>query len=88
MIVPFPPGGSVDVVMRTFGGRLAELTGQNVIIDNRPGGSGNVGANFAARAVPDGHTVLASTPEAFGKHLRAELGKWAKVVKEASLKAE
>lgn len=61
VIVPFPSGGGVDVVMRTFSNRLAELAGQNVIIDNRPGASGNVGTHLAARAIPDGHTVLATT---------------------------
>ena len=61
VIVPFPPGGSVDDVIRTFNNRLAELTGQNIIIDNRPGASGNVGTDLAARAVADGHTLLATT---------------------------
>jgi len=61
IIVPFPPGGSVDDVMRLLGNRIAEMTGQNVIIDNRPGASGNVGTNLAARALPDGHTVLAAS---------------------------
>ena len=59
IIVPFPPGGSVDDVMRLLSNRIAEMTGQNVIIDNRPGASGNVGTNLAARALPDGHTLLA-----------------------------
>jgi len=61
VIIPFPSGGSVDDVMRILSPRLAELTGQNVIIDNRPGASGNVGTDLAARAAPDGHTVLATT---------------------------
>lgn len=61
VIIPFPTGGSVDDVMRLLGARFAELTGQNLIIDNRPGASGNVGTDLAARAAPDGHTVLATT---------------------------
>ena len=61
VIVPFSAGGSVDGVMRLLDSRMTELTGQNIIIDNRPGGSGNVGTNLAARAAPDGHTVLATT---------------------------
>lgn len=61
IIVPFSAGGSVDGVMRLLDGRMTELTGQNIIIDNRPGGSGNVGTNLAARAAPDGHTLLATT---------------------------
>lgn len=61
IIVPFLPGGSVDDVMRLLSIRIAEMTGQNVIIDNRPGASGNIGTNLAARAAPDGHTVLAAS---------------------------
>jgi tripartite-type tricarboxylate transporter receptor subunit TctC len=61
IIVPFSAGGSVDGVMRLLDNRMTELTGQNIIIDNRPGASGNVGTNLAARAAPDGHTVLATT---------------------------
>lgn len=61
VIVPFPPGGSADDVMRILSGRLAQLTGQNVILDNRPGASGNVGTDLAARAAADGHTLLATT---------------------------
>ncbi len=61
VIVPFPSGGSADDVMRILSNRLAQLTGQNVILDNRPGASGNVGTDLAARAVADGHTLLATT---------------------------
>ena len=61
IIVPFPAGGSVDEAMRIFSPRLAEMTGQNVIIDNRPGAAGNLGTVIAARAAPDGHTILATT---------------------------
>ncbi len=61
IIVPFSAGGSVDGVMRLLDSRMTELTGQNIIVDNRPGASGNVGTNLAARAAPDGHTVLATT---------------------------
>ena len=61
VIVPFPPGGSADDVIRILSGRLAQLTGQNVILDNRPGASGNIGTDLAARAAADGHTVLATT---------------------------
>lgn len=61
VIVPFPPGGSVDVVLRIFSPKLAELTGQHVVVDNRPGASGSIGTDLVARAVPDGHTLLATT---------------------------
>jgi len=61
VIIPFPSGGSVDDVMRIVGARMTEMTGQNVIIDSRPGASGNVGTDLAAHAAPDGYTVLATT---------------------------
>jgi len=61
VIVPFPPSGSVDVVMRIFHQKLTELMGQSVVLDNRPGASGNIGTDLVARSVPDGHTLLATT---------------------------
>ena len=56
-IVPWPPGGGADVLSRMLSGRLAELMGQPVIIDNRGGAAGNIGAEVAARAIPDGYTI-------------------------------
>ncbi len=61
IIVPFPPGGSVDVIARLITPKLAESLGQQVIIDNRSGASGNIGSELAARAAPDGYTLLANT---------------------------
>jgi tripartite-type tricarboxylate transporter receptor subunit TctC len=61
MIVPYAPGGSVDTVARTLGEKLGETWGQSVVIDNRPGGAANIGTEVAARAVPDGHTLLLGT---------------------------
>ena len=61
IIVPYAPGGSVDTVARTVGGRLAETWGQAVVIENRPGGAANIGTELAARAVPDGYTLLMGT---------------------------
>ncbi|HXF67108.1 MAG TPA: tripartite tricarboxylate transporter substrate binding protein [Burkholderiales bacterium] len=58
VIVPFPPGGGADIIARILAGRLAELAGQFVVVDNRPGASGTIGTELAARATPDGHTVV------------------------------
>jgi tripartite-type tricarboxylate transporter receptor subunit TctC len=58
MIVPLAPGGPVDFVARIMAARLTEQLGQQVVVDNRPGAGGSVGADLVARAVPDGHTVL------------------------------
>ena len=60
-IVPFPPGGSVDVLARLVSARLVENLGQQVIIDNRSGASGNVGTEVVARAAPDGYTLVSNT---------------------------
>ena len=59
IIVPFPPGGGVDIVNRILTSRLHEALGQQVIVENRPGAGGNVGADIAARATPDGYTMFA-----------------------------
>lgn len=58
LIVPFPPGGGTDLFARTIGQQLAGKYGKQVIIDNRAGASGNIGAEAVVRAVPDGHTLL------------------------------
>ncbi len=61
MVVPFPAGGSTDVIARALSVKLTELLGQPVIIDNRPGASGNIGSEMVARAAPDGYTILMGT---------------------------
>ena len=58
MIIPFPPGGSLDLTMRVLGPKMTEVIGQNVIIDSRPGADGNIGTELVARAPADGYTVL------------------------------
>ena len=61
IIVPYAPGGAVDTVTRTVGGKLSEIWGQPVVIENRPGGAANIGTELAARAAPDGYTLLMGT---------------------------
>ena len=58
LVVPFPPGGSLDVVARAIGQKLTEVWGQPVVIDNRPGAGGNIGADLVAKSAPDGYTIL------------------------------
>ena len=58
MIVPFPPGGAADLIGRVVGQKLSEQLGQQVIVDNRGGASGNIGAELVAKAPGDGYTVL------------------------------
>ncbi|HWV88945.1 MAG TPA: tripartite tricarboxylate transporter substrate binding protein [Burkholderiales bacterium] len=58
LIIPFPPGGSNDVVGRAIGQQLGERLGHSVVIDNRGGAGGIIGTNEAAKAAPDGYTLL------------------------------
>lgn len=61
LVVPYPAGGSTDLVARQVGEQLGKELGQPIVIDNRPGGSTNIGAEAAARAKPDGYTFLFGT---------------------------
>jgi tripartite-type tricarboxylate transporter receptor subunit TctC len=58
IVVPLPPGGSNDLVARVFSEKLPAALGQPVIVENRPGGSGNPATEFVARSAPDGHTLI------------------------------
>lgn len=58
LVVTFPPGGGTDVLARILGAQLADVWREQVVIDNRPGASGNIGAEIVARAASDGHTLL------------------------------
>ena len=58
VVVPYSPGGPLDDVMRVVGHRLTEMWGQPVLIDNRTGAGGSIGAEYAAKAAPDGYTLL------------------------------
>ena len=61
IVVPFPPGGGADTLTRIMEPKLAAIWGQPVIVENRPGASGHIGADFVAKSVPDGTTLLMSS---------------------------
>jgi tripartite-type tricarboxylate transporter receptor subunit TctC len=73
MIIAFPPGGPTDLVSRVLAQKLSEQLGQQVIVDNKPGAGGNIAAELAARATPDGYTIFYNTsaivigPALYGK---------------------
>jgi tripartite-type tricarboxylate transporter receptor subunit TctC len=58
VIVPYAPGGTSDILARQIGPKLTEAWGQPVIVENKPGANGNVGADFVAKSAPDGYTLL------------------------------
>lgn len=73
-IVPWPAGGSVDIAARVVAEQLSMNLGQPVIVDNRPGAAGNIGAVAAAKSAPDGHTLLmATTPMIINRSLYSHL---------------
>jgi tripartite-type tricarboxylate transporter receptor subunit TctC len=61
VISPFPPGGSVDLVARLVAAKIPEFLGQQFVVENRSGASGNIGTEIAARAAPDGYTLVVNT---------------------------
>ncbi len=62
IVVPFPPGGSNDIIARIVAQKLSELEGQPFVVENRAGAGGNVGSDFVAGADPDGYTLLLTAP--------------------------
>jgi tripartite-type tricarboxylate transporter receptor subunit TctC len=61
IVVPYTPGSGPDILARLIGEEIAARWSQPVVVDNKPGASGNIGTQFAARAAPDGHTILMTT---------------------------
>jgi len=74
-VVPFAPGGSTDTLARSIGIKLAESMGQQIVVDNRSGGNGNIGMQIVADAPPDGYTIVLGyiANLAIGPHLYAKL---------------
>lgn len=75
LIVPFPPGGGNDTIARLMGQKLAPVLGQQVLVDNRPGAGGTIGAELAARSPPDGYTLFLAgvASHAINPNLRKQL---------------
>lgn len=63
VIVPFAAGGTTDVVARAIAPKLTELMGQQIVVDNRPGGGTIIGTDALAKSVPDGHSIMLATPD-------------------------
>ena len=75
LVVPFPPGGGSDTLARILGPKLGDALGQQVVIDNRPGAGANIGAEVAAKAPPDGYTLLmGNVAHAINASLYSKLG--------------
>jgi tripartite-type tricarboxylate transporter receptor subunit TctC len=74
IVIGFPPGAGIDIALRLIAPKMAETLGQSVVVDNRPGAGGNIGAELAARAPADGYTLLGGgAPQAISQTLYAKL---------------
>lgn len=91
MIIAFPPGGPTDIVARVLAQKLAEQLGQQVLVDNKPGAGGNIGAELAAKAASDGYTIFYNTsaivinPALYGRASYDTLKDFAPVVLTAAI---
>ena len=75
LVAPFSPGGATDVLARIVGQKLSERLGQPVVVENRVGAGGNIGAEQVAKATPDGYALLmGGVPHAIGMSLYTKLG--------------
>src|SRR5258706_15574606 len=74
VVVPYPPGGGIDILARQLAEKFSPLWGQPVVVENRPGGSTIPGTDAGAKATPDGHTLLLTThaPFSINPHLFAK----------------
>src|ERR1700730_10223349 len=73
-IIPFAAGGGIDIITRIFQPKMEEFLGQPLVIQNRPGAAGTIGTSSAARAAPDGYTLLFTlTPHVVNAHLYKQL---------------
>lgn len=75
LLVPFPPGGSTDLIARTLAPKLQEKLGGTFVVDNKAGATGTIGAGLVARSAPDGHTIFVSSlgPYVIAPHLLAKV---------------
>ena len=103
LVVPYTPGTGLDIIARTVGPNISERWGQPVVVDNKPGASGNISAALVARAAPDGYTLMVtvntftitqgmvpahSSPEDLTRQIAADVQRWKKFIAETGIKAD
>src|SRR6185295_5352247 len=69
LVIPYPPGGGTDITGRAMAQKLSDFLGQSVVIENKPGATGMIGAASVAKSAPDGYTVLAASEMAINASL-------------------